>query len=68
MLNWGLRLCDLDDVDQGVIPSHMGQRVYAGLGYRIIGEMTIPDDGDVKGFTQRVVLYTARRRENVDGA
>lgn len=57
----GQRLADHDEVDQGVIPSHMGEPVYLSLGYEVIGEMTVPDDGEVKGFTQRVVLYRAKR-------
>ncbi|GAP84018.2 putative acyl- N-acyltransferases [Rosellinia necatrix] len=60
MLRWGQRLCDQDGVDQGVIPSHMGEQVYLGLGYSVIGEMHVPDDGIAQGFTQRVVVYRAR--------
>ncbi|KAJ4292764.1 Acetyltransferase [Kalmusia sp. IMI 367209] len=62
MLQWGLRLCDMDNVDQGVIPSHMGEPLYLSLGYKVIGEITIPDDGDVKGFDQRVILYKAKQK------
>jgi hypothetical protein len=61
MLHWGQLLAVQDKVDQGVIPSHMGEPVYLSLGYEIIGEMTVPADGEVKGFTQRVVLYKAKR-------
>lgn len=60
MLQWSLQLCDQDGVNQGVIPSHMGEPVYVGLGYKVIGEMQVPDDGEVKGFAQRVVLYSAK--------
>ncbi|KAI1127105.1 hypothetical protein F5Y10DRAFT_243430 [Nemania abortiva] len=61
MLEWGQRLCDQDGIDQGVIPSHMGEQVYVGLGYVRIGEMHVPDDGEAQGFTQRVVVYTAQK-------
>ena len=60
MLQWGLRMCDMDDVNQGVIPSHKGEPLYVGLGYKIIGEIHFPDDGEVPGFSQRVVLYKAK--------
>ena len=60
MLHWGLSLADQDKVDQGVIPAHMGEPVYLSLGYEVIGEMTVPDDGEVKGFSQRVVLYSSK--------
>ncbi|KAI0118821.1 hypothetical protein GGR51DRAFT_570572 [Nemania sp. FL0031] len=60
MLKWGQQLCDQDGIDQGVIPSHMGEPVYLGLGYRVIGKMHVPDDGNAKGFTQRVTVYSAQ--------
>ncbi len=60
MLKWGQRLCDQDGIDQGVIPSHMGEQVYLGLGYKVVGEMHIPDDGIAQGFTQRVAMYSAQ--------
>ena len=61
MLQWGLRLSDMDKVDQGVIPSHVGEPLYLGLGYKVIGEMHVPSDGEVDGFSQRVVKYKAKR-------
>ncbi|CAI6336340.1 unnamed protein product [Periconia digitata] len=60
MLQWGLRLCEADSVNQGVIPSHIGEPLYVSLGYKVIGEIKIPDDGDVEGFTQRVALYSVQ--------
>ncbi|KAI0399863.1 hypothetical protein F4802DRAFT_587731 [Xylaria palmicola] len=68
MLEWGLRLCDQDGIDQGVIPSHMGERVYLGLGYKVVGEMHVPDEGTAQGFTQRVAVYTANEaKERAEG-
>lgn len=61
MLQLGQRLSVMDGVDQGVITSHMGQAVYVGMGYEIIGEITIPGDGEVDGFSQRVLVYRAKR-------
>ena len=61
MLEWGQRLSDKDVVDQGVMPSHMGEPLYLNMGYEVVGEIHIPDDGDVKGFSQRVMIYRARR-------
>ena len=61
MLQWGLRLTVLDAGDQGMIPSHMGKPVYKGLGYEVIGEIHMPDDGEVEGFSQRVLVYRAQR-------
>lgn len=61
MLQWGLRLSDMDKVDQGVISSHVGEPLYAALGYKIIGEMHVPSDGEVDGFSQRVLKYKAKR-------
>lgn len=29
------------------------------MGYEIIGESQVPDDGDVEGFTQMAVVYKA---------
>ncbi|KAL2680347.1 hypothetical protein Neosp_007944 [[Neocosmospora] mangrovei] len=62
MLRWGLSLCNRDGVDQGVIPSHVGEPVYLYMGYKVVGEMEVPDDGDVEGFTQRVVVYESKQR------
>ncbi|UPK93728.1 hypothetical protein LCI18_004663 [Fusarium solani-melongenae] len=62
MLRWGLSLCNRDGVDQGVIPSHVGEPVYLWMGYQVVGEMEVPDDGDVEGFRQRVVVYKAAQR------
>ena len=59
MLQWALCLSDMDKVDQGVIPSHMGEAVYLGLGYKTTGEIHIPSDGEVDGFSQRVLVYKA---------
>jgi hypothetical protein len=61
MLRWSLRLCTQDTVDQGVIPSHVGEPVYLSLGFEVIGEMHVPDEGDTQGFTQRVAVYKARQ-------
>ena len=60
MLQWGLRLCDMDTINQGVMPSHMSEPLYVGLGYEVIGEIHIPNDGEVHGFSQRVVVYKAK--------
>jgi len=61
MLRWFQRLSVQDAVNTGVIPSHMGELVYLFLGYEKIDEIQVPDDGEVKGFSQRVLLYTATR-------
>lgn len=61
MLQWGMRLCDMDTVNQGVIPSHRGEPLYIKLDYKVIGEIHIPNDGEVEGFSQRVVVYKAKR-------
>ena len=44
-----------------MIPSHMGKPVYKGLGYELIGEIHMPDDGEVEGFSHRVLVYRAQR-------
>lgn len=59
MLKWGLRLSKQDGVDTGVIPAHQGEPLYLSLGYKIIGEMEIPDHEGTKGFTQRVCIFAA---------
>ena len=61
MLQWGLRLCDMDKIDQGVMPAHRGEPLYMELGYKVIGEIHVPDDGEVDGFSQRVVVHHAKR-------
>jgi hypothetical protein len=61
----GERLSVLDAVDQGVLPSHMGEPVYLRLGYEIIGEIQVPDDGEVNGFCQR--LCTGQRNALTEG-
>jgi hypothetical protein len=43
--------------NQGVMPSHMGEPMYLHNGYERVGEAKVPDDGDVKGFKQRVLVY-----------
>nr|POE54283.1 delta(24)-sterol reductase [Quercus suber] len=63
ILQWGLRLADEDALDQGVIPAHMAELVYLRQGYEVIGEMHIPDDGETKGFTQKVALRRAKTLE-----
>lgn len=65
LLQWGLRLCDMDAISQGVMPSHMAEPVYVGFGYEVVGEIRIPNDGEVDGFSQRVVVYKAERRPTV---
>lgn len=60
MLERGQCLLDKDSVNQGVMPSHMGELLYVGMGNEIISETQIPDDGEVKGFSQRVVVYRAK--------
>ena len=60
MLQWGLRFCDMDGVYQGVIPSHKGEPLYLKHGYNVVGEIHVPDDSDVEGFSQRVVIYKAK--------
>ncbi|KAI0533770.1 hypothetical protein GGR58DRAFT_506011 [Xylaria digitata] len=56
-------LCDQDGIDRGVIPSYMDEQVYLGLGYKVIGEMHVPDDGIAQGFTQRVAVYSAQKEK-----
>lgn len=60
MLQCGLRLCDMDTVNQSVIPSHVVGPLYVALGYEVIGEIHIPNDGEVDGFSQRVIVYKAK--------
>ena len=60
MLQWGLRLCDMDKTNQGVMPAHRGEPLYLSLGYKIIGEIHVPSDGEVEGFSERVVVYEAK--------
>jgi len=57
MLRWFQRFSVQDAVNTGVIPSHVGEPVYLGLGYERIDEIRVPDDGEVKGFSQRVLVY-----------
>ena len=47
------------------MPSHMSEPLYVGLGYQVIGEIHIPNDGEVDGFSQRVVVYKAKRGRTV---
>ena len=49
--------CQYHMVDQGVKPSQMDEPLYLSLGYKVIGDMQVLDDGKVKGFTQRVTEY-----------
>ena len=65
ILQWGLRLCDMDTVDQGFMPSHVGEPLYVGLGYEVIGEIRVPNDGEVDGFSQRVAVHKAKRERTV---
>jgi GNAT superfamily N-acetyltransferase len=61
MLRWSTCSCDQDGVDQGVIQSHVGEPVFLSMGFELVGEMRVPDVGDVRGFTQRVAVYKARQ-------
>ncbi|KAI0869955.1 hypothetical protein GGS24DRAFT_477102 [Hypoxylon argillaceum] len=61
MLRWGQRLCDQDGIDYGIIPSPLAKPVCDGLGYVVKGEMHVPDDGGVRGFTQSIVVYSTQR-------
>ena len=61
MLQWGQRLSVMDAVDRGVMPSHLGEPIYKALGYEFIGEVHIPNDGEVEGFSQRVLVYRGKR-------
>nr|POE47695.1 delta(24)-sterol reductase [Quercus suber] len=64
ILRWGQRLADQDAVDQGVIPAQMAEQFYWSLNYEVIGEMHIPDDDEVEGFTQKVAVYKAQGVES----
>jgi GNAT superfamily N-acetyltransferase len=60
LLRWGLCMAELDGVNQGVIPSHMGEPVYRGLGYEFVGEIDVPGDDETEGFSLRVMSYRAQ--------
>jgi hypothetical protein len=59
MLQCFLALSREDRVDTGVVPSHAGEPFYLSLGYEEIDQVRVPDDGDTRAFSQRVLLYRA---------
>ncbi|KAK4188073.1 hypothetical protein QBC35DRAFT_473962 [Podospora australis] len=55
MLRWIQQLCNCDCLKQGVISPRAVEPLFRKVGYETIGEMQVPDDGDVRGFTQHVM-------------
>jgi hypothetical protein len=44
-----------------VIPSVLGEQVYLRVGFKEIdGLLVVPDDGDQKGFSQKIFLYESK--------
>jgi N-acetylglutamate synthase-like GNAT family acetyltransferase len=57
---WGMKLADVDRVDQGVLATSMGASLFSHLGFDRIDEIDIPGDhGDRDGFKIAVLKYTA---------
>ena len=59
MLDWGRSLSDIDRLDQGAIPSHAAEKLFASLGFTTIDVLQVPDTKDAKGFHMKVAVYKA---------
>lgn len=57
LLKWGMQLSSIDRVDQGVMPSYAGEKLFLRLGYKRIDTLRVPGDADGEGFDIAVVTY-----------
>ncbi|KAK2589474.1 hypothetical protein QQS21_012850 [Conoideocrella luteorostrata] len=58
LAKWGVDLAKLDEVDQGVLASSMGEALYEHVGFRRISNVHVDgDEEDPKGFDIAVMRY-----------
>ena len=61
MLSWGMQVSKMNGFSLGAITTSMTEPLFMEHGFEVVGEAVVPRDGDVEGFTQRVVLKRWRR-------
>ncbi|KAF7555585.1 hypothetical protein G7Z17_g2075 [Cylindrodendrum hubeiense] len=60
LARWGMAMCDLDHIDQGVVASEMGATLFTRLGYERLTELQVEGDNeDDKGLTYELLQYKA---------
>ena len=52
-----MQLSSIDHVDQGVMPSYAGEKIFLKLGYEEIDTLHVPGDEDAQGFDIAVAIY-----------
>ena len=57
MLQWGQRLCSMDNVCQGVFTLKKNVSFYSSCGYEVVGEIHVPSDDEVDGFDQVAMVW-----------
>ncbi|KAI0187131.1 hypothetical protein EV127DRAFT_437409 [Xylaria flabelliformis] len=57
LVEWGMALADLDQVDQGVVAAEMGEHLYLRLNYSKLAEVHVRDDKDPAEVTVGIVKY-----------
>ncbi|KAK0664563.1 hypothetical protein QBC41DRAFT_283784 [Cercophora samala] len=66
---WGVELADVDGVDQGVIATSMGARLFRQVGYEWITDVHVKgDEKNPEGVTFAALKHTAKARGNVSGS
>ena len=51
----------MDGVGQGVLPSHMGEKLFLKLGYKPIDTLFVEGDEEAKSFHITVAIYTPKK-------
>ncbi|KAI0385425.1 hypothetical protein F5Y04DRAFT_245811 [Hypomontagnella monticulosa] len=58
---WGVKLSDIDGVDQGVLANSMGQKLFEHVGYELLDVISVPGDTrNPKGTDFAVLKHTAQ--------
>jgi hypothetical protein len=52
-----MQLPSIDRVDQGVMPSYAGEKIFLRLGYEKVDTLHVPGDENGQGFDIAVALY-----------
>jgi len=61
LLRWGMQLSSIDRVNQGVMPSYAGEKLFLSLGYQKVDILPVPGDEDTHGFDIAVAIYKVKK-------
>lgn len=59
LIGWGMRLANIDQVEQGVIAAKMGEDLYNKLGYKTLEQLRVDGDEQApEGLICAAMKYT----------